>query len=80
MDPQNGGIETSNTNYEGHAVYSCVSGYELDTGTLTLTRTCQLNGMWSGAPPQCVRKYSDQQMHHFTSIIIQPPEINTYKH
>ncbi|XP_064397065.1 uncharacterized protein LOC135343945 isoform X3 [Halichondria panicea] len=54
MNPQNGMIQTSNTNYEGLAIYSCVSGYELDTGAITVTRICQLNSMWSGTAPQCV--------------------------
>ncbi len=56
MEPEQGSILTSTTDYEGQAIYSCDSGFELDTGTPTFTRTCELSGNWSGEPPQCVRK------------------------
>ncbi len=56
-DPIRGSILISMTDYEGQAIYSCDSGYQLETGASTITRTCELNGMWSGDVPQCVRKY-----------------------
>ena len=38
-------------NYSTDVTYTCDTGYELASGYLT--RTCQANATWSGAPPVC---------------------------
>jgi hypothetical protein len=45
-DPTNGSVSTSN----GTATYACNSGFEL---TSSATRTCNMDGTWSGTAPTC---------------------------
>lgn len=42
------------TTYGSEASYSCATGYENLLGTTT--RTCESDGSWSGAAPDCIRK------------------------
>ena len=55
--PENGFRTVSSTDYEGQVIYSCNAGYELESGNPTVTRTCLIDGTWSGEDPTCVRKY-----------------------
>ena len=46
-----GAVDTSGgTNYKCTAVYTCNTGYVLNGN---ITRTCQVDGMWSGSEPTC---------------------------
>ena len=54
--PENGFRTVSSTDYEGQAIYSCNAGYELESGNPTVTRTCLIDGTWSGEEPTCFRK------------------------
>lgn len=51
--PTNGSVTAATTTYGATATYACVTGYGLAG---TATRTCQADGMWSGAAPTCAIK------------------------
>ena len=53
---ENTNIQSSTTTLGSTAIYSCIAGYELSTGTLTLTRECLSSGSWSGMTPNCTSK------------------------
>ena len=53
-DPENGAVSTTGTEIGDTATYTCNSGYELSGSD---SRTCQLNGEWSGSAPTCEGKY-----------------------
>ena len=53
-DPTNGQVELSNTTVGSSANYTCTRGYILSNGNNT--RTCEVDGEWSGDPPVCERK------------------------
>ena len=44
-------IELNGTFYQDNVTYTCVTGYELSSGSLV--RTCGLDKEWSGDPPIC---------------------------
>ena len=48
--PNNGQVSASETVYNYTATYTCNTGYVLSGGS---TRTCQVNGEWSGNAPTC---------------------------
>ncbi|XP_064386326.1 sushi, von Willebrand factor type A, EGF and pentraxin domain-containing protein 1-like [Halichondria panicea] len=51
-DPSNGAVDTSSgTAFLQRATYTCNPGYTLTGGDMT--RTCQVNGMWSSSEPAC---------------------------
>ncbi|XP_064386347.1 sushi, von Willebrand factor type A, EGF and pentraxin domain-containing protein 1-like [Halichondria panicea] len=50
--PSNGAVDTSSgSTYLQRATYTCSPGYTLTGGDMT--RTCQVNGMWSSSEPAC---------------------------
>ena len=52
MAPANGGMNSTG-NVEGDTVtYFCDEGYNLSGDPM---RTCQSDGEWSGAQPECIR-------------------------
>ena len=53
-EPQNGQVNIESTRYQGIAQYECNTGYELVGEDV---RKCQINGHWSGTPPQCIGKF-----------------------
>ena len=55
MAPDNGQVVVFGTSPGDTAMYSCNPGYELD-GVDTLT--CGDDGVWSAAPPVCIRELS----------------------
>jgi sugar lactone lactonase YvrE len=48
--PTNGTVSVPTTTYQSTATYSCLNGYDLSGGA---TRTCGLDGKWSGSAPGC---------------------------
>ena len=51
--PANGQVShTTGTTLGRTATYSCNTGYNLMGDSI---RTCQVNGMWSGSEPTCLR-------------------------
>lgn len=64
--PQNSMVEALVTTLGNTAVYTCNSGYELSTGTLTVTRQCMANSEWSGVTPSCISKIAWK--HHISWI------------
>lgn len=68
-DPQNGMVMEMGRSFGSKAMYSCDLGYMLDGA---MTRTCQINGTWSGEEPRCKGKhwlYGTIQ-HHCMPIIM----------
>ena len=53
-DPANGQVELSNITVGSSANYTCTQGYILSNGNNT--RTCEVDGEWSGNTPICERK------------------------
>ena len=53
QDIKNGKVVLSGTTVGSIATYNCRFGYALIGGS---TRTCQINGEWSGEEPFCQRK------------------------
>ena len=49
-NPGNGSVSTPNTTRGSIATYSCDTGFNLDGN---MTRTCQVDGDWSGTAPTC---------------------------
>ena len=52
--PDNGDVMVGMTTFESVATYSCDPSFRLIGVT---TRTCQLNGSWSGEIPVCEGNY-----------------------
>ena len=50
LHPANGQVIITNTEIGGHAIFSCVSGYNL---VGTIVRVCQVSGTWSLEMPTC---------------------------
>ena len=50
-DPADGQVELSNTTVGSSANYTCTQGYILSNGNNT--RTCEVDGEWSGNTPIC---------------------------
>ena len=44
----------TSTRYNSVAYYSCTTGYRL---VGSITRTCQISGLWSGSQPSCTRMF-----------------------
>ncbi|XP_064476715.1 sushi, von Willebrand factor type A, EGF and pentraxin domain-containing protein 1-like [Ornithodoros turicata] len=51
--PAHGSVTVTLQTYTGVAAYSCDPGYEIEG---TRWRTCRYDGLWSEAPPSCVRE------------------------
>jgi len=58
-NPKNGRVELTGTTFGSTATYSCQNGFILVGSS---TRTCQINGLWSGRAPVCSGK--DQHKCH----------------
>ena len=67
--PQKSMVEAPVTTLGNTAVYTCNSGYELSTGTLTVTRQCMDNSEWSGVTPSCIGKICIENTTFHGSII-----------
>ena len=52
--PKNGRVDLTGTSSGSTATYSCQSGFILVGSS---TRTCQVNGLWSGQAPVCNGKH-----------------------
>ena len=65
-------VAFNNTRIGSRAVYSCVSGYNLIGNS---TRTCQVDGSWTGTPPYCQSEWiTDYHTHmaigyHFFQLL-----------
>lgn len=46
----NGHVSVTKPSYGGVATFECDEGYEMNGDS---TRSCQLNGKWSGKNPEC---------------------------
>ena len=51
--PANSIVQSTTTTFGSTAVYSCIPGYELSTGTGVFIRRCLGTAEWSGATPSC---------------------------
>ena len=51
LDPLNGMVMLMGTSSGSMAMYTCVMGFMLEGD---MTRTCQLDGEWSGEEPVCI--------------------------
>lgn len=56
--PTNGILRFSSTTIGGVARYSCSDLYRLLGSS---TRTCMINGQWSGTEPTCVCKFKTRK-------------------
>ena len=54
VDPVNGMVMMTGNSEDDTATYSCDPGFEL---VGEMTRICQSNSEWSGAPPICRRRF-----------------------
>ncbi len=67
--PSNGAVDTSSgTTYLQRATYTCNPGYTLTGGDMT--RTCQVNGMWSSSACEC-----ECDLHSFNTTHCSPAVI-----
>ena len=48
---EDGQVMTPSTQEGGVATYTCSAGYRIEQ--VENTRTCQVDGMWSGSEPTC---------------------------
>ena len=53
--PTNGQRSLSSTIYNSVVTYTCDVGYTLQGSN---SRTCQVDGQWSGSVPQCNREFT----------------------
>ena len=55
--PAYGNVIVTGQSIGDYATYICDSEFELDLSNGSEVRTCQDDGIWSGYPPTCVRKF-----------------------
>ena len=53
INPDNGQVTPFGYSPGSIALYKCNEGFEIESGH-SATRTCGLDGQWSGVPPTCV--------------------------
>ena len=58
--PSNGAVEVTGLYQGSTATYSCVANYQLSNDE---TRTCGVNGMWSGLTPFCACKKEQKEIY-----------------
>ena len=62
LDPTFGRVTLTGTFFGNVATYECFLGYEI---VGQVTRTCQSDGTWSGAAPECERKCLDVKPYYY---------------
>ena len=70
IDPTNGMVTLTSTEFDGTATYFCFSGFELSTGGSTLQRMCGSDGEWTLVDPTCDGKTFSDSPSEAVSIVI----------
>ncbi|XP_068719046.1 sushi, von Willebrand factor type A, EGF and pentraxin domain-containing protein 1-like [Montipora capricornis] len=73
--PANGERLGSEFSYDKTIIYDCVPGYQLSG---TRTRTCQLDGTWSGSVPSCVSSTCGASLVGPSGTFTSPNNPNSY--